>query len=71
MLPNSDPSFISPSPTTTKVLNFSFFNLAARLIPTAIGNPCPSDPVEASTPGILFFSGCPPKIELGLQMFLK
>ena len=29
-------------------------------MPTLIGKPCPSDPVDASTPGTFSRSGCPP-----------
>jgi len=42
----------------TKVLNFFSFFLAENAIPVAIAKPCPSDPVDASTPGTEFLSGC-------------
>ena len=65
-----EPSFNSPSPVITIILCFLFCNFAAIAIPTPIGSPCPSAPVEASTPGTLPYSGCPPKIDSSLQMFL-
>ena len=33
--------------------------LAPRAIPTAMEQPCPKEPVEASTPGTFLQSGCP------------
>ena len=38
-------------------------------MPTPMGRPCPKAPVEASTPGTLIDSGCPPKIDFGSHVF--
>lgn len=59
-----DPSLSSPSPTMANTRAGLFFICRARAIPTPIGKPCPRDPVEASTPGIIPRSGCPPKDEI-------
>ena len=37
--------------------------LALSAIPLATDNPCPNEPVEISTPGTFFISGCPCNIE--------
>ena len=39
---------------------YSFLsNFPAIAIPFALDSPCPNDPVDISTPGIFFLSGCP------------
>ena len=53
------PSCSSPSPVSTNVRQARRSILAASAAPTAIGRPCPSGPVFASTPGTLLRSGCP------------
>ena len=49
------PSLHSPSPIRVKTFPFSFLIFFDKAIPQANGNPCPSEPVELSTPLILFF----------------
>ena len=53
---------------TLQVFFIIFFAIAA---PTAIGNPCPSEPVEAYISLILFLSGCPPSLLSFLPKFLN
>src|ERR1043165_8843092 len=66
---HTDPSFDSPSLITTNVRCELFSNRAFRAMPTPMESPCPRLPVDASTPGTLPYSGCPPKIPSGLQNF--
>ena len=47
------PSCSSPSPVSTNVRQEASSSFAATAMPTAIGRPCPSGPVLASTPGDL------------------
>ena len=51
------PSWHSPSPTKQKTLFNLFLILSPSAVPTAVGKPCPSDPVLASTPGTTVTSG--------------
>jgi hypothetical protein len=58
------PSSSSPSPisTTTRGRRRPWAR-SASAVPTAIGSPWPSDPLEISTPGIRVRSGCMPSGE--------
>ena len=54
-----EPSFSSASPVRTNTRCSSRLRArSAYATPTAIGSPCPSEPVEASTPGTRLRSGC-------------
>src|SRR5574343_483985 len=49
-----EPSPISPSPSTTKVRQPCAWRFAASALPVPNGSPCPSEPVENSTPATLW-----------------
>jgi hypothetical protein len=51
---HTDPSFISPSPTTTKI----FLSLSDNAIPIHIESPCHKDPAVASTHSIVHKVTC-------------
>src|SRR6266705_3005972 len=56
------PSLHSPSPIRANTRRSLFLIRSASAMPTAIERPCPSEPVEASTPGTWLRSGCDPRI---------
>ncbi len=62
------PSCISPSPSKAYTFHGALSNFEAIAIPQAAENPCPNDPVDISTPGVPFISGCPCNI---LPIFLS